>query len=165
MKLLTLSCHHCGGPLEIREGVESVTCPHCATTLAVVRRANGVVTEARVGALVELHLAIARLDEEWERRRIEILGETSGGPRLPDRVAGSGLVLLSGIVLVVTVLTALFVGWETIWIGGLIAIAIAVGGLGELYRAASFREAQDEYRRERENLERGLAAGAGEESA
>ena len=59
MKLISVRCDHCGGPIDITEGTEVVRCTHCAATLSVVRRANGFVTEER---LQEIEKKLQRLD-------------------------------------------------------------------------------------------------------
>ena len=45
MELISVSCNHCGAPLEVPPGANYVTCAHCGSRLAVKRTGSAVYTE------------------------------------------------------------------------------------------------------------------------
>ena len=81
MELETLSCNSCGGPLEVPDTVNYVTCAHCSTRLVVKRSSSAAFTEQldAIEAQQDLVLdklsrlekenQLARLDRDWERHK------------------------------------------------------------------------------------------------
>ncbi|MEO1997276.1 MAG: hypothetical protein ABGZ17_18560 [Planctomycetaceae bacterium] len=79
MQLETLSCNSCGGPLEVPETVNYVTCTHCSSRLVIKRNSSATFTEqldaleAQQDVVLEKLSRIERenrlvgLDRNWER--------------------------------------------------------------------------------------------------
>lgn len=100
VKIVPLSCNHCGAPLSVPESTRFVTCGHCHSQLAIHHDGAAVFTEvlgeiAARTANIEQHLAemqmekdleriekdLARVDAAWDKERKEILvGGEKGAP-------------------------------------------------------------------------------------
>lgn len=78
MTLLSVSCNHCGAPLEISEETKFVTCRHCNRQLAVKHSDSAIFTEVLTQLaertadmaddlkIIQLQNDLERLDREWE---------------------------------------------------------------------------------------------------
>ena len=98
MKLISLTCSHCGAPLEVPEEARFVTCTYCSSRLGVHRSGGAVYTEVldvlerRTEKLAEdvetlkLQNQLERLDREWmmEREQYLVRGK-HGGRHLPSK--------------------------------------------------------------------------------
>lgn len=109
MKLYSLSCQHCGAPLEVPAKVKQLTCQFCGTRLKVQQTGSAVYTEA-LGEISETTNRIAdntdfirlqneleRIDREWalEKERFMVRGK-DGRLSVPSR----GASLVGGIFIV-----------------------------------------------------------------
>jgi DNA-directed RNA polymerase subunit RPC12/RpoP len=81
MEIESLSCNNCGGPLDIPESANYVSCVHCSTQLAVKRTSSITYTE-KLEAIqsqqedmreklvrLERESLVARIDREWEEEK------------------------------------------------------------------------------------------------
>lgn len=113
MELLSVSCNHCGAPLEVPLGANYVTCAHCGSRLAVKRTGSAVYTEllekldqktdvmTRQLAEIAYRSELERLDREWEATRQSFLttdkhGRTHEPHELGARIGG-GIAVVFGL--------------------------------------------------------------------
>ena len=180
MDLESLTCNHCGAPLEVPRTANFVKCNHCGNQLAVRRSESATFTET-VGQLAETTENLTRqvtkltrqneidaLDQRWERQREAfMLTDNNGHRHLPSE----GTAAIGGIVAAVA---------GCIWTAMAIAITSSAPDFGP-FKVAKFafpafgvvfvvfgiflsvhtyRKAQDyqrawrEYRRQRDRLMR-----------
>lgn len=101
MELLSVSCNHCGAPLEVPLGANFVTCAHCGSRLAVKRTGAAVYTElmekldqktdvmTRQLAEIAYRSELERLDREWEETRRSFLTTDKHGRTHEPHALGS----------------------------------------------------------------------------
>jgi hypothetical protein len=93
MKLETLRCNHCGGPLSVPESANFVTCNHCNSQLAIRRTESTTFTE-ELGEIkenqkqmmeqlaeIERQNRLEQIDRDWEREREKYLITNQHGRR------------------------------------------------------------------------------------
>lgn len=117
MTLLSVSCNHCGAPLEISEETKFVTCRHCHRQLAVKHSDSSVFTEVLTQLaertagmaddlkIIQLQNDLERLDREWEAESREYLVEEKNGHT--SRPSPVLTTIMGGVMLVIG-LTMLF---------------------------------------------------------
>lgn len=165
MQLQPVACNNCGGPLQVPESANFVTCTHCDTQLAV-RRNDSVrftesleqlreTTEALSEQVQQLTTksALQNLDARWQRQQERFYIQQKDGNRvLPTRGAAVG----GGIFGVV-----FGIGWmifaatinPTFALFGLIFIAFgAFTSILAYNKAVEFEQAQRDYHWKREEL-------------
>ena len=99
MQLLSLTCNHCGAPLEVPGEARFVTCTHCSSRLAVQRSGGAAYTEVlevldqrteQIADDVEklkLENRLERLDREWMLQRDQYMVHDNHGRRhFPSKV-------------------------------------------------------------------------------
>jgi hypothetical protein len=135
MKLLSLTCQHCGAPLEVPAKITLLTCQFCGTRLKVERTGSAAFTETLEGVAqqvarvadntdrLKVEQEIARLDREWmlSREQFMVRGK-SGQLNVHTRTSAA----IGGVIVVVfgIVWTAIATG-----IAGVFGMGIgAVGG-------------------------------------
>lgn len=113
MELLSVSCNHCGAPLEVPPGANYVTCAHCGSRLAVKRTGSAVYTEllekldqktdvmTRQLAEIAYRSELERLDREWEAtRRTFLTTDKQGNTHEPNALGariGGGIAVVFGL--------------------------------------------------------------------
>jgi uncharacterized Zn finger protein (UPF0148 family) len=113
MKLLSLTCQHCGAPLEVPAKITQLTCQFCGTRLKVQRTGSAAYTEtleevaqqvARVADntdQLKLEQEIARLDREWMMRRDQFMVRRKNGqldvPTRTSAAIGGAIVVVFGL--------------------------------------------------------------------
>ncbi len=99
MKLETLRCNHCGGPITVPESANFVTCNHCNSQLAIRRTDSSTFTE-ELGeiksnqkqmmeqlAQIERQNRLEQIDRDWERERENyLITHKSGHKSEPSEV-------------------------------------------------------------------------------
>ena len=112
MTLLSVSCNHCGAPLQITEETKFVTCLHCDHQLAVKHSDSAIFTEVLTQLaertadmaddlkVIQLQNDLERLDREWETesRKYMIRGKNGHISRpspLLFTVIGGVMILIS----------------------------------------------------------------------
>ena len=165
----TVTCNHCGAPLDIQPATRFVTCAHCGSRLEIHRTGNALYTEV-LGAIDQRTKEIAedvdvirrqneveRLDREWQLRREELLVRTKNGGAHKPTVAGG--------VIGAVIAVAFGIFWMTITsqqgapaflpiIGGVV-ILIGLGtGISTIAKASRYDEEQRRYETERARLMR-----------
>ena len=114
MKILALTCNHCGAPLEVPAKTRFLTCTFCSSQLEVHRSGNAAYTEVlkafqeqaeQVADDVEtlkLKRELDELDRKWIEERKRHVRRSGGVPT--EEQAGCGLVL--GVVLGISTIVA-----------------------------------------------------------
>ena len=105
MRLESVTCNHCGAPLQVPEGTKYVTCLHCDRQLTVIESGGARFTQV----VEELHAQVARLtrqneaealDRAWEREKEQYLEtDKDGFKRIPtksDSVVGGVIIAAFG---------------------------------------------------------------------
>lgn len=133
MQLLSLTCQHCGAPLEVPAKITQLTCQFCGTRLKVQRTGSAAYTEtleevahsvARVADntdQLKIEQEIARLDREWMMSRDQFMVRSKNGQLdIPTRTSAA----IAGLIVVV---------FGIIWTVMATGIAGAVGfGINEV---------------------------------
>lgn len=116
MALVSVSCGHCGAPLDVAAGVRFLTCNYCGSRLEVHRTDSSTYTAAletieehasqmaRELGTIRLQNELEQLDRQWamERESLMVHGK-DGSPREPTGGAAgmiAGLVFLAFFVVV-----------------------------------------------------------------
>jgi hypothetical protein len=111
MTLLSVSCNHCGAPLEISEETKFVTCRHCHRQLAVKHSDSSFFTEVLTQLaertadmaddlkIIQLQNDLERLDREWEAESREYMvkgknGHTSRPSPILITIIGGGMLVI-----------------------------------------------------------------------
>jgi DNA-directed RNA polymerase subunit RPC12/RpoP len=165
--LESLSCSHCGAPLEVPPGVRYATCAHCGSRLAIHRTGTAAYTEVleeirdRTARMAEdlghirLQNELERLDREWEARRAPLMTHGKDGSVNPPSAAG-GLLggLLAGGFGIFWLVMAFSMGAPPFFLlFGVAFIGLALaGGIYTASRAQEYSAAEQEYRRQRVEL-------------
>jgi hypothetical protein len=101
MNVITLTCNHCGAPLDVPEGVNFFNCRFCSSRLAIERSASAVYTRVLEGLeqktneisqdlqTIKAQNEIERLDREWQVERDQLLIHRKDGRTAEPSVAGT----------------------------------------------------------------------------
>lgn len=112
MKLLALTCNHCGAPIEVPRKVKFVTCQFCSTKLQVHTEGNGAYTEVleqltqttdRIAdntEVIRLQNELERIDREWTMQRSNYMIKGKDGEMSVPTKAGT---VFSGIFVIIVV--------------------------------------------------------------
>jgi len=114
MNVISLTCNHCGAPLEVPEGVNFFNCRFCSSRLAIERSESAVYTrvlegiEQKTNAIsqdlqtIKVQNEIERLDREWQAERELLLVHRKNGrtsePSLGGAIGGSLMLALVGLI-------------------------------------------------------------------
>ena len=103
MKLIDLTCNHCGAPLEVPAKTRFLSCTYCQSRLAVRTSGGAAYTEVlddiasntdRMAddlEAIRTEKEIERLDREWQMTRQGLLThDKDGNAHLPNRAASVG---------------------------------------------------------------------------
>src|SRR5262245_34344788 len=113
MTLESLSCNHCGAPIEVPAAAKYATCAHCGSRLAIRRTGTAAYTEvleeisdrtARMekdlGA-IRLQNELERIDREWQTHRERFMvhhkNGSSGPPNATAGLIGGALAAAFGV--------------------------------------------------------------------
>jgi hypothetical protein len=164
MELISVSCNHCGAPLEVGEETKFVTCKFCKNQLAVRHTASAAYTEVMEQIaestqelttnlrVIELQNELERVDREWETEKKQYMVTGKDGSQSEPSMIGSVVGLL------------FLVGFGIFWIGTaasmgapgifpIFGVIIVLGGVisivSALSKASRFPEAEAGYRERR----------------
>jgi len=114
MKLLSLTCQHCGAPLEVPAKITQLTCQFCGTRLQVQRTGAVAYTESLGDAAQQLarisdnteqlkvEQEIARLDRDWMMSREQFMVRGKDGqldvPGKTSALIGGAIVIVFGLI-------------------------------------------------------------------
>ena len=158
VKLLSLSCNHCGAQLDVPEKTNYVTCTFCGTKLKVERSGGAAYTEALeqlaedVGAL-KRQVEVDRLDREWQMRREELMVRSERGhvsvPTKGASIVGAVVVVVFGVFW--TVFASTIAGPFGLF--GLVFIAFGLfATIGSLKKADAYEREHADYVARRRQL-------------
>ena len=178
MPLESITCNHCGAPLEASTSTNFITCNHCGRQL-VIRRTGGATyteqleeidrrTERMAEQLDTLaqETELSRLDREWEQEREQYMMTGKHGRRYLPSATGSvvGGLIAAGFGAFWTVMAFAITRFAPFPLIGIIfplfGILFIVAGLAAAYRgyhkAQGYEQAHRAYQQRRaELLERG----------
>lgn len=158
MNFISVSCQHCGAPLEVPAEVTHLTCGHCDTTvmLSPAREATQPTLpkqgEKSPGEKDRVRKELKELDQQWNDEQEQRQQEIAWSPFLSYEVAG--------LVLMVAVVAGFMVGVTTHFLFGLLVFALLlvqaayICAFAEEYESKKFI-----YRKQREALLRKLNEG------
>jgi hypothetical protein len=176
VQVLSLTCNHCGAPLDVPEAMRFVTCEHCGSRLEVHRTGSAAYTqvleqidqrtrniEQDIEAL-RLQQELEQLDRDWATKRKGLMdrngeGQTSVPTALGNVIGAMGL----GVCGLVWLGIGSFMGHAMpgftgglqpffTWIGlGVVVLAVILGisGMG---KASAYRNAEILYQQQRAAL-------------
>lgn len=171
MRMIALTCDHCGAPLEVPRKAEHVTCAYCETRLKVQQGGGAFFTEkidsiddrtrqiAEDVSAIRANQEMAELDREWadERLRYQVRGKDSelSVPTQAGAIIGMVAVVAFGI---------FWIGMATRMgapaffpIFGVIFILVALGGgVSVMTKAKQYGQRQHEYMQHRQQLQQRL---------
>jgi len=163
----SVSCNHCGATLHVPDDTRFVTCSYCGTQLEVHRSDGAIYTQVlqaldqRTQQMAQDLTAIRRqneveqLDREWQMKRQTLLvrgkyGDTSV-PSAAGALIGSAVAVVVGCLWMAVTGTAGAPAPFVLF--GLLFIAVAIiGALTSVGKAANYREAEQDYLRQRDAL-------------
>ena len=167
MKVLSIACNNCGGPLEVPKKVRFLTCNFCDSRLEVQRTGSTYFTHVleAVGDLkhevetLKLEGRLQRLDRDWHEQRESLkVRNNHGRSHIPSTIGT--------VVMMVVMIFALIVmsGIGSTAVGGppaagllLVGVAIVlVIGAVHLGKAKKYEEKKAHYTRKRRELMREL---------
>lgn len=167
MKLLALSCNHCGAPIEAPAKAKFLTCRYCNSRLAVKQSDGAYYTELletldqRTKDIAEdiealrVQNQILQLDNEWTQDRDTYMSTDQRGRRSVPSKAGA--IMMGVFMPVVGVIWMVF----TVGMGapgffpcfGIIFIAAGIGSAIWMFtRAQRYEDAHDDYMTRRSKL-------------
>lgn len=174
VELFSLSCNHCGAPLEVPASARFLTCRHCGSRLEVVTNGDAAwtVVQAQVAQIAErqdemandleiirLQNELERLDREWDSYRRGHLHRDKHGNEQEPSTAGGMMMMAIGIVggLFFFGMTSAAGAPMLFRLVGLVFAAFGFfGGILAIQRGKAYEGSQQRYRHERRQLERRL---------
>ncbi|HEY3324081.1 MAG TPA: hypothetical protein VGP72_26750 [Planctomycetota bacterium] len=167
VELLSLSCNHCGAPLQAPPEARYLTCAHCNARLAVQRSGSAYYTSVlekieknTEEAVEDLGIIrrqndLERLDREWAmKRETYLVRGKDGSTREPDENPGCNTAL-NGFVVVFGAIWTCIAGaaFPPMALFGLVFIGFAIHGMVSSQRkAGEYREAKARYEATRRRL-------------
>jgi hypothetical protein len=168
MKVLSLTCNHCGAPLQVEENTRYLTCRFCSSQLEVEHSGNVVYTKvlqaidqrttemAKDLDTIKRQNELEQLDREWQREREKHLVRGKNGTTSVPSIAGSLIGLVVGV--------SFGVFWMGLaistdgpgflpYVGGLIIFLVVINSLANFQKSANYREREAEYDRRRQHLQ------------
>ena len=172
----SVTCNHCGGPLDVPPGTRFVTCAHCGSRLEIHRTGNALYTEVLDAIdqrtreiaddvdVIRRQNEIERLDREWQMRREELLVHGKrGSTSAPSAVGGFFAIILALGFGIFWMSIALRQGGGPFALFGLLFIGVGVAsGISMIVKAGKYTESQREYESRRAQL---MRSGGGQSSA
>lgn len=162
MKLISLNCNHCGGPIEVSADANFATCSFCQCQLAIERTKTAwstrvlkeiqKTTELLTTDVVDLkrHLEIEKLDRCWEREKQKYVNQSGGLPN-PSVAATTGLLytIVNLVCLFLMDSRSASVWYVSLSIGIPFFVLLTVV---EYLKKDAYLSARSEYRRQRRNI-------------
>jgi len=158
MKLESLTCNNCGGPLEVPEGVNSVRCNHCSSQLAVRREASVTYTELiqqvsdRTERLTEQVVQLRyeseldRIDRDWEHQRESLMITNKNGRQSEPSYLQAVVVAVVGGGMCIFAMSV----FGPMGVPFLLIVVIMFAGV--CYKTASFSAAKQRYQQRRRSV-------------
>jgi len=167
MKVLSVTCNNCGGPLEVPKKVRFVNCGYCSSRLEIRQSGGAVYSEVlekidqrteRIAddlEAIKTQNEIERLDREWIIHRDQYKVKNQDGsydvPSATGSVVGGAVAIVFGIFWMVGAASTGAPGIFPLF--GLVFIGIAFYGmLNNTSKASDYQQAHDEYQAKRREL-------------
>jgi hypothetical protein len=167
VQVISLTCNHCGAPLDVPEETRFATCAHCGSRLEIHRTGSAAYTqvldqidrrtrniEQEIEAL-RLQQELEQLDRDWERQRAELLDRDRRGRTSPPDTAGAIIgpfvMCVFGAIWIATSASSGAPGAMSLLGLGIIVAGIIVALVG-VGKAARYQDAQTAYHRRRTAL-------------
>lgn len=110
LKIVDVSCNHCGATLQVDEKTRFVTCSYCHSRLAIQRSDSAVFTEvlekieentghmAENLEVIKLQNELEQVDREWMMSRENLMVSGENGSRSEPTSAGGVIMILFGVI-------------------------------------------------------------------
>ena len=167
MKVLSIACNNCGGPLEVPNKVRFLTCNFCDSRLEVQQSGSTYYTNVleAVGDLkheiesLKLEGKLQRLDRDWQEQREGLkVRDKHGRSYIPSK-AGTVVmmvVMIFGALVVFGMWSSMSSGMPAGLILILVVIVLVIGSI-HLGKAKEYEEKRARYTRKRRELMRELS--------
>lgn len=180
MKVLTVSCNHCGAPLEVPAKTRFLTCSYCSARLEVHRSDSAVYTEVLEAidqrtqkiaddvAYLKLQSDLEQLDRQWVGQRAEhVVRDKHGRESIPTTggiVVGAGVAAAFGIFWTIMAATITHgspfpvVGVVFPLFGVVFVIVAIVMGISGFQKAESYQRERSRFEAQRQKVLREMRA-------
>ena len=180
MKLLSLTCNHCGAPLEVPAKTRFLTCSYCSARLEVQRSGGAVFTEvlealdertrkiAEDVEAIKIQNRLEQMDRQWTADRERYMSTDKHGRRSVPTTAGSIAAAVAACVggTIWMITAASMPGSGPFPLFGLIVIAVGIFiGIHGVRKAEAFQRARRRHQMRRREVLRQLDELKREESA
>jgi len=154
IQLLDVSCNHCGAPRSVPGETKFLTCTYCGARLELLRSGGAVYTQA----LANIEQRTEQLDREWMVRRQKLMSHNKNGSTSVPTTAGAiaGSVVMGVGAIFFFIMSANNSAGPFSLIGVAFVLIAIVGGIYGLGKAARYREAEQAYRQQRQQLQNEL---------
>lgn len=166
-QVISVSCNHCGAPLDLPPGTHYATCQHCGAKLQVHMSGGAAYTEllesidTRTQQIAEDVEAIKkqgemeRLDREWERQRsLYLVQDKRGNVRMPGSAGsliGAGIAAGGGVIWTIFA-TSIGAPWFFCLFGVVFIIIAIAGGINGMMKASQYEQALRRYEAQRRHI-------------
>ncbi|TWU19179.1 hypothetical protein [Allorhodopirellula heiligendammensis] len=165
MKLISLTCNHCGAPLDVPKSAKFVTCAYCNARLSIHHTGSTYSTElldeikqttdtlVRDVEKLKGNSELDRLDRQWDRDRSQFMSTHENGTQsVPSKgpiLFGTGCVAMFGVFW--TILAGSM--FPPMALFGIVFILFAVGsGIYGSKKADQYEQAKRSYHQQRRKL-------------
>ena len=166
MKLLNLTCNHCGAPLEVPAKTKFLTCSYCSSRLAVQHSGNAFYTEvlealeerteqiAEDVEIIKVQNKLDQLDREWmAQRENHMVRGKHGEYRVPSKAGsmiGAAIAVVFGIIWMGIAASA---GGGAFALFGLVVIGVAIAGaIYQAHKAEAYQQNKRIYQSRRQDV-------------
>ena len=166
-RLISLRCDHCGAPIDVKAKAKFVTCGFCHASLAIHHTGSSYSTEmledlkqttdalVKDVAQIKHNAALDRLDEQWERRRLKLLGTNKEGHQITQPPNQAAMIIMPGCVIVFGLFWTLFAAtiFPPMALFGIVFIGMAIfGTISSHSKMGTYKAERQRYMRERQSL-------------
>jgi hypothetical protein len=169
VQAVSVSCNHCGAPLQIPQDTRFASCSYCGARLEIFHQGGAAYSRVlddidqrtkRIEASVEElkhHEQLDQLDREWMLSRDQyMIRDRNGNASLPNGGGGGAIFgsVFAAIFGVVWIGFAMSMGAPFFFplFGVVFVIAAIVGGISASTKASEFARAQERYQRNRRQI-------------
>jgi DNA-directed RNA polymerase subunit RPC12/RpoP len=159
-QVVSVSCNHCGAPLEVPQGTHFVTCQHCGAKLQIHVSGGAAYTEllesidgrtkqiAEDVAVLKRQGELERLDREWANERANYLvHDKKGNASLPGAAGSLIGAIIAGVFGVIWTTAAASSGapWFFCLFGVVFVAAAVASGVNGMVKAGQYEQARRRY--------------------
>jgi hypothetical protein len=165
LQIASISCNHCGAPLQLPEETRFATCSYCGARLEVLHQGGAAYTRVlddidqrtkRIEASVDELNHREQLDREWMLSRDQYMIRGKNGASLPTgggggAIVGSVFMVIFGVIWTCLAASAGAPFFFPLF-GVVFIIAAIVGGVSAATKASDYSRAEENYQRNRRQL-------------